>query len=143
MGVTRMNEPQTPQPDRAPWLDGLIRLPAVIGMALRHLGQGLLRAKQRGQGWWRARSAFQQHLLVGLLAGVIVEIALHVMHHHLAWLREIEDMAIDGIMTLQQATPINNPAVPFVILDIDEPVTPPTIEQNCPSSFHRASNARV
>ncbi len=116
-----MSEAQSPEPaatSRLAWLTGL---PARLWTAPRYIGQRLSSATQRVQSGWWARSAFQRHLLIGILAGVIIEIALHFMHHHLAWLQELEDMAIDGIMNLQQATTIDKPATPFVILDIDEP----------------------
>ncbi len=116
-----MTEEQSPEPTATPRLAWLIGLPARVWTALRYIGQRLSSATQRVQHGWRARSDFQRHLLIGLLAGVVIEIALHFTHHHLAWLQELEDMAIDGIMNLQQATTIDKPATPFVILDIDEP----------------------
>lgn len=103
---------------RLAWLTGL---PAQVWIMLRYIGQKLSSATQRVQHEWRARSAFQRHLLIGLLVGIVIEIALHFVHDHLAWLREIEDMAIDGIMNLQRATTIDKPTPPFVVLDIDEP----------------------
>jgi CHASE2 domain-containing sensor protein len=116
-----MSEAPSPEPTATPRLAWWSGLPARTRIAFRYIGQSLSSAKQRLQHEWRARSAFQRHLLIGLLAGVVIEIALHFLHHHLAWLREIEDMAIDGIMALQQATTIDKPTPPFVILDIDEP----------------------
>ncbi len=116
-----MREEPSPEPAATSRLAWLIGLPARIGIAFRHLGQRLSSVKQRVQHEWQARSAFQRHLLIGLLAGVIIEIALHFLHHHLTLLQELEDMAIDVIMNLQQATTIDKPAIPFVILDIDEP----------------------
>jgi CHASE2 domain-containing sensor protein len=116
-----MSEEPSPEPaatSRLAWLAGL---PAQAWITLRYVGQKLSSAARRVRHEWRARSAFQRRLLIGLLASVIIEITLHFVHHHLAWLQELEDMAIDGIMNLQQATTSDKPTPPFVILDIDEP----------------------
>lgn len=116
-----MSEEPSPEPtatSRLAWLSGVL---AQAWLMLRYSGQKLSGAARRVQHQWRERSAFQKHLLHCLLVGVSIEIALHFLHHHLACLRELEDMAIDGIMNLQQATTIDQPTPPFVALDIDEP----------------------
>lgn len=87
---------------------------------LRQGGKALRAAPGRFQAWWRQRGAFARHLLISLLIGLVIESVLHVLHHRLTVLQELEDMAVDGIMKLSWGTALNRPATPFVLLDIDE-----------------------
>jgi hypothetical protein len=69
--------------------------------------------------WWNHRSPFLRHFMGNLVVGLGIAVLL-ILFHDTRWLREIEDAGIDWIMAIQGGTAVDEPAVPFVILDIDE-----------------------
>ncbi len=116
-----MTANQPPEPDTVPRPGWWTELPARLWGMLRRIGQSLPATFARLRTGWRQRSPFMRHFLIGLLVGLGIELLLHVMHHQLTALQELEDMAIDGLIKIGWSTGLNRPATPFVLLNIDEP----------------------
>lgn len=69
--------------------------------------------------WWRGQSKFRRHLMTNLVIGLAIAVMLMLLHGK-PWLQEIEDAGIDWVMHMQRGTAVEEAAMPFVILDIDE-----------------------
>ena len=70
--------------------------------------------------WWSSQTLLRRQILIGLLLGVSLGLGLHSLHAQLTVLRAIDDLAMDFLLRLQGSTPISQPALSFVLLDIDE-----------------------
>jgi CHASE2 domain-containing sensor protein len=70
--------------------------------------------------WWARQGKLKRRLPRSLLVGMGISIGLLFLHGH-PWLEEKEDAAVDWVMQLQWGTAPTKSAVPFAVLDIDEP----------------------
>lgn len=87
----------------ANWAGVLNRLPPIAAFA----------------AWRSRRSHLVQHTLGNLVVGLGIAVLLWNLHGT-HWIHEIEDTAIDWVMTMQWGVQPTRPSVPFALLDIDE-----------------------
>jgi CHASE2 domain-containing sensor protein len=69
--------------------------------------------------WWMALSAVRRHFLISLMIGLAITVLLHTFHK-VEVLTEMEDKAMDWVMTLWEGTVSKEPVIPFGWIDIDE-----------------------
>jgi CHASE2 domain-containing sensor protein len=68
---------------------------------------------------WSRLPAFRRHLVTNLAVGLVIAVALH-QFHHVAYLGQVEDAAIDWAMHMYRGTAPPTGQRPIAFIDIDE-----------------------
>jgi CHASE2 domain-containing sensor protein len=68
---------------------------------------------------WKRLPNFRRHLMTNLVVGLGIAVALH-QFHHVAYLGQVEDAAIDWVIQMYRGTVPSRGELPIAFIDIDE-----------------------
>ena len=95
------------------------KLSGLLARGMATAGSGVRGFGSLCAGRLRGLSAFQRHLLINLVIGLLIAVALHLMHNT-SVVRTTEDAAVDWVLGIYRGTAPARVPRPIAYIDIDE-----------------------